>query len=91
MRYEKNCPGLIVTSNVQHLESEIATYMRRSAAPADLSQSSLQGSSGQAEEARALAEELMAPAALVLAEERQEDDQEQMVIKIRAEYQAKYG
>ena len=63
--------------------------MRRSAAAADLSQSPSPGSSGQAEEARALAEEQLAPAPLVLPEERQEDSQEQLVIKIRAEYQAK--
>jgi hypothetical protein len=31
----------------------------------------------------------VAPAPLVLPEERQEDSQEQLVIKIRAEYQAK--
>ena len=59
--------------------------MRRSAAPTDLSQSSSPGSSIQAEEVLALAEEQLAPAPLVLAEERQE----QLVIKIRAEYQAK--
>ena len=63
--------------------------MRRSAAPTDLSQSSSPGSSIQAEEAWALAEEQLAPALLVLPEERQEDDHEQLVIKIRAEYQAK--
>ena len=63
--------------------------MRRSAAPADLPQSSSPGSSMQAEEALALAEEQLAPAPLVLAEERQEDNQEQLVIKIRAEYQEK--
>ena len=63
--------------------------MRRSAAPTDLSQSSSTGSSIQAEEARALEEEQLAPALLVLAEERQEDNQEQLVIKIRAGYQEK--
>ena len=43
----------------------------------------------QAEEALALAEKQLAPAPLVLAEERQEDNQEQLVIKIRAGYQEK--
>ena len=83
------CPSRILIPHLQHLESEIATYLRRSAAAADLSKPSSPGSSGQTEEARALAEEQLASAPLVLPEERQEDSQEQLVIKIRAEYQAK--